>query len=275
MSSGQDLGSLSSANAAASGSIPLDQAQDLALTVTMYFEGGNSAYQALADDFDGMGTSFGLIQWNFGAGTLGPLLLKMMNADPAAFAACFGPNTNFDALKSAITSASVSQQLSWARGLIAANRPAWKAAFVAIGSNATFNQIQRQQAITHYHARAMTVITNLRRISANLMVNVEVRSYVAIFDLCVQQNGIDNVLDAIKTKVAATPPATQLELVTIAVQQRALAAKAKYVADCLSRRMGILTGANYTATANGVTSTRQNPKLGLVAAVGTKFVEGL
>ena len=275
MSSGQDLGSVNSSNATASGFIPLAQAQDLALTVTMYFEGGNSAYQALADDFDGMGTSFGLIQWNFGAGTLGPLLLKMMTADPSAFAACFGPNANFDALKAAITSASVSQQLSWARGLIASNRPAWKAAFVAIGSNATFNQIQRQQAIAHYHSRALTVINNLRRISSALMVNVEVRSYVAIFDLCVQQNGIDNVLDAIKAKVAATPPATQVALVTIAVQQRALAAKAKYVADCMSRRMGILTGANYTATENGVTSTRQNPKLGLIAAVGSKFVEGL
>jgi hypothetical protein len=241
----------------------------------MYFEGGNSAYQALADDFDGMGTSFGLIQWNFGAGTLGPLLLKMMNADPAAFAGCFGANANFDALKSAITAASVSQQLIWARRLIASNRAAWKAAFVAIGTNPTFNQIQRQQAITHYHARALTVIASLRRISSDLMVNVEVRSYVAIFDLCVQQNGIDNVLDSIKAKVLAAAPTTQLALVTMAVQQRALSAKAKYVADCMSRRMGILTGANYTATENGVSSTRQNPKLGLIAAVGTKFVEGL
>jgi len=275
MSSGQDIGSLNPPNAADSGSVPLAQAQDLALTVTMYFEGGNSAYQALADDFDGMGTSFGLIQWNFGAGTLGPLLLKMMNADPAAFAGCFGANANFDALKSAITAASVSQQLIWARRLIASNRAAWKAAFVAIGTNPTFNQIQRQQAITHYHARALTVIASLRRISSDLMVNVEVRSYVAIFDLCVQQNGIDNVLDSIKAKVLAAAPTTQLALVTMAVQQRALSAKAKYVADCMSRRMGILTGANYTATENGVSSTRQNPKLGLIAAVGTKFVEGL
>jgi len=275
MSSGQDIGSLNPPNAADSGSVPLAQAQDLALTVTMYFEGGNSAYQALADDFDGMGTSFGLIQWNFGAGTLGPLLLKMMNADPAAFAGCFGANANFDALKSAITAASVSQQLIWARRLIASNRAAWKAAFVAIGTNPTFNQIQRQQAITHYHARALTVIASLRRISSDLMVNVEVRSYVAIFDLCVQQNGIDNVLDSIKAKVLAAAPTTQLALVTMAVQQRALSAKAKYVADCMSRRMGILTSANYTATENGVSSTRQNPKLGLIAAVGTKFVEGL
>jgi uncharacterized protein (DUF2342 family) len=98
---------------------------------------------------------------------------------------------------------------------------------------------------------------------------------VAIFDLCVQQNGIDNVLDSIKAKVLAAAPTTQLALVTMAVQQRALSAKAKYVADCMSRRMGILTGANYTATENGVSSTRQNPKLGLIAAVGTKFVEGL
>ncbi len=275
MSSGQNLGSVNAGGDAAN-FIPLAQAQDLALKISTYFEGGKSMnYQALADDFDGMGTSFGLIQWNFGQGTLGPLLLKMLNADAAAFAGCFGPNANYDSFKTAITSGSVSQQLSWARGLIAANRPAWKAAFTCLGSNAAFNQIQHNEAITHYSGRAVKVIANLRLISPELMTNVEVRSYLAIFDLCVQQNGIDNVMNAIKAKVAASPPPTQLDLVTIAVQQRALAANAKYVADCMSRRMGILTGANYTATENGVTATRQNPEFALIGDLGTKFVAGL
>ena len=264
------------AGGAAANFVPLAQAQDLALRISTYFEGGRSMnYQALADDFDGMGTSFGLIQWNFGSGTLGPLLVEMLNANATAFAGCFGANANYDALKNAIISGNIGQQLSWARSLIATNRPAWKAAFVCLGSNATFDQIQHQEAISHYNGRALKVIANLRLISPALMTNVEVRSYLAIFDLCVQQNGIDNVMNAIRAKVAATPPATQLELVTIAVQQRALAAKAKYVADCMSRRMGILTGANYTATENGVTSTRQNPELALIGDLGTKFVDGL
>ena len=107
------------------------------------------------------------------------------------------------------------------------------------------------------------------------MANVEVRSYLAIFDLCVQQNGIDKVLDAIKAKVAAGPPATQVDLVKIAAEQRALIAKAAFVADCMSRRLGILAGKAVSFTANGVTSTRQNPQLALIGDLGTKFVAGL
>ena len=132
--------------------------------------------------------------------------------------------------------------MSWALALLQANRPAWKAAFTALGSNDQFNLIQKQQAIAHYHGRALIVISNLRTISPALMANVEVRSYLAIFDLCVQQNGIDKVLDAIKAKVAAGPPATQVDLVKIAAEQRALIAKAAFVADCMSRRLGILAG---------------------------------
>ena len=92
-------------------------------------------YQALADNFDGQGTSFGLIQWNFGSGTLGPLLKQMLQADDAAFAGCFGSNTNYDSLKNAIASGSVTNQMSWALALLQANRPAWKAAFTALGLN--------------------------------------------------------------------------------------------------------------------------------------------
>lgn len=279
MSSGQNIGSLNPGGSpapAASNSIPLAQAQDIALRISTCFEGGKSMnYQALADNFDGQGTSFGLIQWNFGSGTLGPLLKQMLQADDAAFAGCFGSNTNYDSLKSAIASGSVANQMSWVLALLQANRPAWKEAFTALGTNDKFNLIQKQQAIDHYHGRAVIVIANLRRISPALMGNVEVRSYLAIFDLCVQQNGIDKVLDAIKATVATAPPATQVDLVKIAAEQRALVAKAAFVADCMSRRLGILAGKVVSFTANGVTSTRQNPQLALIGDLGTKFVAGL
>lgn len=84
--------------------IALDAAQEIALKITTYFEGGKSMnYQALADDFDGQGTSFGLIQWNFGSDTLGPLLKKMLDKDATAFAACFGDDADYDTLKKALT----------------------------------------------------------------------------------------------------------------------------------------------------------------------------
>ena len=79
------------ASATAAAVIALNWAQEMALKITTDFEVGKSMnYQALADDFDGQGTSFGLIQWNFGQNTLGPLLKKMKTANATGFAGCFG-----------------------------------------------------------------------------------------------------------------------------------------------------------------------------------------
>jgi hypothetical protein len=276
MSSGQDLSSMN-APTAASNSIPVTQAQDLALRTSTFFEGGKPMnYQAAVGDFDGQGMSFGLIQWNFGRGTLGPLLKQMLQADGAAFAGCFDPSTDYDTLKSAILSGDIPGQMSWARSQQSANTTAWKAAFTALGSNAKFNQIQLQYAIHDYHANAILVIANLRNLNSALMTNVEVPSYVAIFDLCVQQGGIHKAMDAIKAKIAETPPAFQLDLLKIAVQQRALAADPASIADCMSRRMGILTGKPFSyPDVNGKLRTRDNPQFGVIASMGTKFVDGL
>ena len=82
------------------GEILLELAQEMALKITTVFEGGKSMnYQALADDTDYQATSYGLIQWNFGQGTLGPLLKKMLNQDPTAFAGCFSTGADYDTLK--------------------------------------------------------------------------------------------------------------------------------------------------------------------------------
>jgi hypothetical protein len=57
-----------------------------------------------------MGMSFGLIQWNFGMNTLGPVLKKMHDADPQAFEAAFAPGTNYQAIWSAIISGDFAAQ---------------------------------------------------------------------------------------------------------------------------------------------------------------------
>jgi hypothetical protein len=264
------------AAAAAPEFIALDAAQEMALKITTYFEGGKSMnYQALADDFDGQGTSFGLIQWNFGSDTLGPLLKKMLDKDATAFAACFGEDADYDTIKKAITDKKKADQLKWARDRIKNKRKAWESAFAKIGSNESFNKIQRTEASGQYHPLAVKVIKNIRDISSTLFVNVEVRSYCAIFDLCVQNGGIDNAVSAIKKRVTDEKPATQLDLMKIVVTERSRQASAKWVADCLSRRMGILTGSSYKATENDVTAERKNPQFSLLADSGSKCVTGL
>jgi hypothetical protein len=257
-------------------SISLSAAQEIALKITTYFEGGKSMnYQALADDFDGQGTSFGLIQWNFGSNTLGPLLKKMLDKDATAFQNCFGEDADYPTLKKALTDGKKDDQLKWARDRIKNKRSAWESAFKKIGSVDAFNQIQREQAAGQYHPKAMKVIKIAREISSSLFTNIEVRSYAAIFDLCVQQGGIDHVVDAIKKRVADEKPTTQLDMMKIVVTERARTASNKWVSDCLSRRMGILTGASYKSTEHEVTKERKNPQYSLIGDSGTKYVSGL
>lgn len=256
--------------------ISLSDAQEIALKITTYFEGGKSMnYQALADDFDGQGTSFGLIQWNFGSNTLGPLLKKMLDKDGTAFKGCFGDDADYDTLKKALTDANKGDQLKWARGRIKNKRAAWDSAFKKIGSVEAFNKIQRDQAAGEYHPLAVIVIKKIRDISPTLFANVELRSYAAIFDLCVQQGGIDKAVTEIKNKVKDEKPAAQLDLMKTVVTETARKANDKWVSDCLSRRMGILTGAAYNSKEHDVTAERKNTQFSLLSQSGGNFVSGL
>ena len=256
--------------------ISLTDAQEFALKITTYFEGGKSMdYQALADDFDGMGTSFGLIQWNFGSNTLGPLLKKMLDQDETAFKGCFGEDADYDTLKKALTDGKKDDELKWARDKIKNKRSAWETAFKKIGSVEAFNKIQREQAAGQYHPLAVTVINKTRGFSPTLFASVELRSYAAIFDLCVQQGGIDKAENEIKNRVTVEKPSTQLELMKIVVTETARKAKDKWVSDCLSRRMGILMGDSYKSTEHDVTAERKNSQFSLLSQSGGKYVSGL
>jgi hypothetical protein len=50
---------------------------DLCLSITGIFENGTPSYSALTGNFDGMGLSAGILQWNAGQGSLQTLLLNI------------------------------------------------------------------------------------------------------------------------------------------------------------------------------------------------------
>lgn len=256
--------------------LTLAQAQQMALQITTCFEGGKSMnYQALADDFDGQGMSFGLIQWNFGQDTLGPLLEKMLELDAAAFAGCFGPDTNYAILKTALEGDDQAGQLAWARALQRSDKAAWRAAFQAVGAVDAFNAIQREQAAGEFHPLVIAAVDALRLIAPSLLGALEFRSYAALFDLCVQQRSLTRALDAIRVRGQNEQPASQRELLKIAVVERGRLANGPWRSDCISRRMGILTGAPYESTESGTTKKRTNPQLALALQFGGAQIAGL
>jgi len=257
----------------APGCIPLSKAQLIALTISSGFEGNHPMdYSATAGNFDGMGMSYGLIQWNAGSGTLAPVLSAMRSAEPISFKAAFPPASNYDTLESAITSGSSGDLYNWAVNQQSKNPSGWKAPFQSLANIQAFKDIQLSTAVSERHHHVMSMIEFLRSLSPDLMKKVELVSYCALFDVAVQQQSLTPAIQAINSRVASDHPASQSALVRIAVEERAKAAKHIYVADCMSRRIGILQQSPYSYTAYGQTSQRTNANFNLISQDAHAYV---
>ena len=179
---------------------PLSKAKEIALLVSSGYEGKSKLdYEALAGNFDGQGMSFGVIQWNFGQGTLGPVLLEMRAADQAKFDGCFGTNMNFQALINSLNAGKLLAQMSWASGVIANNNSGWKSAFKKIGEVEALQKIQLNHA-AKYNNNVTSCIKLMRELAPQLMVKIQLRIYCALYDLCVQQNNLSKAEELIWTE---------------------------------------------------------------------------
>src|SRR3954447_15251710 len=54
---------------------------EIALRVTGHFEDSNDPLAGVSGDFDGMGISLGVLQWNIGSGSLQPLVQGIGKAE--------------------------------------------------------------------------------------------------------------------------------------------------------------------------------------------------
>ena len=255
--------------------ILIGEAQELALTVTSGFEGATAMdFGAVTGNADGQGMSFGIIQWAAGQGTLSPVLDRMRRADPVAFQGAFGTSSNYPILESAVSGGRQHALLEWALDQQARN-PAWKGAFKKLGEIPAFQKIQIEEATREYHAKVMTCLHFLRTISPELMAGIELVTYCALFDLVVQQGGLHRAARQIRERALADRPDSQGALVRIAVEERARTAAPGWVADCFSRRVGILLKKTFTYSANGHTASRTNPNFHLIPEDASAYVCGI
>ncbi|MEK6348860.1 MAG: glycoside hydrolase family 19 protein [Burkholderia sp.] len=263
------------ANFLKSNCISVDRAKALALTITSRFEGfGTMDFEAVADDGDGQGMSFGVIQWAAAQGTLGPVLMRMRSADALAFQACFDKRSDYQALESAMSESSGRDLAAWARDQQTHN-PSWKAPFSKLGKNPDFQEIQVDEATKDYHAGVLRCVAFLRSVAPEWMVDVELVTYCALFDLAVQQGSLKKAEKEIKERIAADCPGSQQALIKIAVEERAKRASNASVADCFSRRLGILQQSTVTHSAYGYTKSRANSNFHLISKDAHVHVCGL
>jgi hypothetical protein len=240
------------------------------------YENHNPDFAGVAGNFDGMGMSFGVIQWNFGSGTLGPLLMEMHDVDPQAFEGAFGPGTNFQKLWGAIVGKDVLAQKSWAIEQQSVNKENWQKAFRTIGANEKFINVQIREACK-VHGNIVSCLQFLRELEPDLMARVQLVTYCALYDLCVQQNNLNRSAEEIRRRVRVESPRSQIDLLKIAVQERAKKADPKWVFDCTSRRMGIIQQRPFphAPVPGEKPSPRDNVNFKLLAGRAEKYVCGL
>ncbi|MDG2959674.1 hypothetical protein P7L91_02280, partial [Bisgaard Taxon 10/6] len=242
--------------------IPLREAKEIALKVSGAYE-GKGGFANLSDNFDGMGMSWGIIQFNFGQNTLGPLLNKMKAKNITAFNECFSNKDDLTNLNKAL-SGTVQEQINWAINMQSKNnRSRWINIFNNLANIKEFQDIQIENS-SIYTDTAINIINWMRVENETLMKHIELRTFVALVDLAVQQGNIKNVKDSIKARCLATPPKTQYEFVKIVVEERGATAKTRWRADCISRRLGILNREVTAYTHSGYNAKRENKNFNLI-----------
>ncbi|WP_068713694.1 hypothetical protein [Vibrio tritonius] len=242
--------------------IPLIKAKEIALKVSAGFEGKEPSYRTLAGNFDGAGMSWGIIQYNFGQNTLGPLLRKMKLKDLEQFNGCFDKEEDLASLNKVLNS-SITEQINWAIDMQNNKRERWVKIFNNLSEVELFNRLQLE-GIEKYSDSAISAIEWMRDQLPKLFERVELVTFVALFDLSVQQGSINKSKQVIMERISEREPKTQKEFLEIVVSERGKSASTRWRADCLSRRLSILNKKVTKIIESGYTSMHENKNLGLI-----------
>lgn len=213
------------------------------LALTGSFETGHLAPECFAGmigNFDGQGMSFGALQWNFGQGTLQPLLKEMFTTHQDVAATIFGSNLN---TLQQVANGSKDAALSFAATI---QDPAkktiidpWKQMFRALGLSPEFQALEVKGAGAYY-GRAVTLCAQYglwTKLGRALM-----------FDICVQNGSIGDSAKALiladfdKLPQSLAPEDKELARMRIVANRRAEAANPKFVEDVRRRKLCIAEG---------------------------------
>lgn len=240
-------------------SLPKEVSGDLdsrCLALTGSFETSQlspNCFAAVTGNFDGQGMSFGALQWNFGQGTLQPLLKEMFANHQDIASRIFG--ANLDQLQQAINGGK-DAALSFADSIQNQAKHTitdpWKQIFRSLGLTPEFQAIEVRGAATYY-AKGIRLCQDYGLWSE--------RGRALMFDICVQNGSIaENVKTLILSDFgnlpqSASPEETELAKMRIVANRRAEAANPKFVEDvrrrklCIAEGKGVVHGISYDLAA--------------------------
>ncbi len=213
------------------------------LALTGAFETGAGVpdcFAGLSGDFDGQGISFGVLQWNFGQGSLQPLLKDMVKKHGKAVKSIF--QEHYDVLLAALNS-DQDEQMDFARSI---QHPLkhflyepWRGMLKSLGRTEEFQGIQLEYA------------AGLFRSALDLCSTFDLRSARAaalMFDIKVQNGSISDLVRAqILRDFGGLPPGMpkedlEVRRMVIVANRRAEAANPRWVEDVRARKLCIATG---------------------------------
>jgi hypothetical protein len=201
------------------------------------------SFLGLTGDFDGMGISFGVCQWNIGQGTLQPLLRQLFDQHTDLAQSIF--HDRFDTVRS-LGTASLQDQLAFARSIQTrgeVNEP-WKGMLLTLGRTREFQDVQASNASTLYR-KALDLCSEYRLRSE--------RGVALMFDIVMQNHSISDIVRREILADYAQIPQNDLDpeisKMRIVANRRAAAASAAYVDDVRTRK---LTIANGSGTVHGL-----------------------
>jgi len=213
------------------------------LALTGSFETGAAfpdCFAGLSGDFDGQGISFGVLQWNFGQGSLQPLLKRMCANHGELAGAIFCDH--YDQLTT-ILSATKSEQMAFARSIQDPNRKTviepWRGMFKSLGRTEEFQRIEADAANALYRAA--------RQLGDDYGLWSE-RGVALMFDIKTQNGSISTAVNAQiladyrNLSSGMNDDETETAKLRIIANRRAEAAKARWVEDVRARKLCIANG---------------------------------
>ena len=196
-------------------------------------------------DFDGQGLSYSALQWNFGQGTLQPMLLEMNNSHADVMSRVFGDGHG---TLYSVLAMPRPQQMVWARSIQSLRHTldaTWSGRFQSLGQTAEFQAVATRRASALFDAG----LTLCRAFGLSSQ-----RAAALMFDIKVQNGGVGpTALSLIERDFAALTPAetgsVEVAKLRIVANRVADSANARWREDVRSRK---LTVANGTGVVHGV-----------------------
>jgi len=216
----------------------------MALTGT--FETGKDfpeCFAGISGDFDGQGLSFGVLQWNFGQGSLQPLLKEMLNHHRQIMEDIF--NEYLPVLET-VLNLDKESQLEFIRSI---QHPVkhfiyepWRGMFKTLGRTEEFQEIQIKHA-QNLFKKALEMVSEFNLWSE--------RAAALMFDIKVQNGSIREITKKqIKVEIQKIPEEIdrkdlEIRKMVIIANKRAEASNPRWIEDVRSRKLCIALGKGY------------------------------